>query len=86
MPARVRINPEQDLCEVTTPEGDIRFLDIEEDEDPIGIITDEADASKPTYAMATGPNDWGLEINQVYQLVKVPTEVETGCEDLNGDV
>jgi len=79
--AKIRLNPEGSVAEVLTPEGDI-FIDEIDSEDPIMICSDDDDAGKPCYVASVGPNAWGLEVNAVYKLVKVDTEIELNCEDV----
>ena len=71
MNAKIRINPEKTLFEVTTPDEEV-YGPLELDEDPFAICADEGTG----FLAVTGENDYGLEVNRVYQLVPVETEVE----------
>jgi hypothetical protein len=86
MPAKMRINSEETLVELETPEGDVLgpldIYDEEEDAEPIFIV-DEDNPNAPAYVAIVAEYE-GLKARTVYQLVEVVTEVETGV-DLEGE-
>ena len=88
MPAKIRINPEETLVELETPEGVVFGpLEMPEDEDgepaePIFMVDDE-NPSGPAYIALVSAYE-GLKANTVYQLVEVVTELEKDV-DLDDD-
>ena len=81
--AKIRINPEETLVEVTLPEGDVIVLDELDEEGVCSALGDfELLCSEKgtAYLVVAGESADGLEANSLYKLTKVSATLEEGAD------
>lgn len=75
MPAKIRKNPDQTICEIITPDGETYLESIDPDD---AVMFCSEDQRK--FLAVLGENEYNLKPDAVYELLPVETIVELGAE------
>ena len=79
--AKIRINPDRDIVEFVTPEGEA----FQSDEDAFDNFSVIAIEDGPAYLAVVGDYE-GLKSNTIYRLTEVPTELEEDAVITDEDI